>query len=126
MDIVIECKGVGSAPARLCPEWAPATVEAIVRALPIAAHAQRWGDEVHVSIPSHAASENPVETVDPGTLGYWPLGKALCIFFRPTPASRHPGEIRPASAVKPVGQVVGDPRVFSCVRDGDPIVVRPA
>ncbi|HAZ29948.1 TPA: hypothetical protein DCY65_00015, partial [Candidatus Acetothermia bacterium] len=38
----------------------------------------------------------------------------------------HPGEIRPASAVNPVGQVVGNPQAFARVRDGDRIVVRAA
>jgi hypothetical protein len=124
MDIVIECESVGAVPARLVPELAPATVEAIVRALPVEATAERWGDEVYFAIPVRAQPENQVETVAKGDIGYWPPGNALCIFFGPTPASRHPGEIRPASAVNPVGRVVGDPQVFAKVRDGDRIVIR--
>lgn len=126
MDIVIECEPVGAVSARLVPELASATVEAIARALPLEATAERWGDEVYFTIPVRAQPENPVETVSRGDIGYWPSGNALCIFFGPTPASRHSREIRPASAVNLVGQVIGDPQVFAKVRDGDRIVVRAA
>ncbi len=126
MDIVIEGERIGAIPARLDPDLAPGTVAALARALPIEGTAERWGDEVYFAAAVEAGPENPVETVAPGDLGYWPPGKALCIFFGPTPASRHPGEIRPASAVNPVGRVVGDSRVFARVRDGDRIVVRAA
>ncbi len=126
MDIVIESERVGTVPAQLDPALAPATVEAIVRALPIEARAERWGDEVYFTVAVHAELENAVETVAVGDLGYWPPGRALCVFFGPTPASRHPGEIRPASAVNPVGRIVGDSRVFARVRAGDRILVRTA
>jgi hypothetical protein len=52
--------------------------------------------------------------VDIGDLGFWPPGKAFCIFFGQTPASQ-PGEIRPASAVNVIGKVVGDATRFKNV-----------
>jgi hypothetical protein len=55
--------------------------------------------------------------VEAGDLGYWPPGRAFCIFFGPTPASEG-GEIRPASPVNVVGRVAGDPTVFRKVRAG--------
>jgi len=126
MDIMIECERIGGIPAQLDPALAPATVEAIVRALPIEARAERWGDEVYFSSAVDTELENAVEVVAAGDLGYWPPGRALCIFFGPTPASRHPQEIRPASAVNPIGRIVGDPRAFARVREGDWIIVRAA
>ncbi|MBC7092677.1 hypothetical protein H5T53_01520 [Candidatus Bipolaricaulota bacterium] len=126
MEIVIESEAIGRVPAQLSSDLAPATVQAIVRALPIEAEARRWGNEVYFAIPVRARPEAQVETVEAGDIGYWPPGNALCIFFGPTPTSRHPGEIRPASAVNPVGRVLGDPKVFASVRDGDRIVVRAA
>ena len=45
--------------------------------------------------------------VELGDLGYWPTGKAFCIFFGQTPMSS-PGKIIPASAVNIIGKVVGD------------------
>ncbi|NTW34709.1 MAG: hypothetical protein HGB17_00995, partial [Syntrophobacteraceae bacterium] len=52
----------------------------------------------------------------------WPTGKAFCIFFGPTPASRG-NEIRPASAVNLVGKVLGDARRFNAVADGEPVEI---
>jgi hypothetical protein len=64
-------------------------------------------------------------SVEAGDLGYWPPGRAFCIFFGPTPMSRG-GEIRPASPVSVVGRIAGDPRVFKTVRAGSPVTVRRA
>jgi hypothetical protein len=55
-----------------------------------------------------------------GDLGYWPPGKAFCIFFGLTPASV-PGEIRPASAVNLVGRITGDPCCLKLVPQGAPV-----
>lgn len=126
MRIVIAAESIGEVEAELRPERAPKTVGAIADALPLEGTARRWGDEVYFEIPVEAEAENPVDTVEAGDIGYWPPGRALCIFFGPTPASRHPGEIRPASPVNPVGKIVGDPRAFSSVRDGERIGVRRA
>ena len=126
MRIAIEAESIGRMEAELLPERAPRTVEAIGRALPLEGIARRWGEEVYFEIPVEAEAENPVELVEMGDIGYWPPGKAMCIFFGPTPASRHPGEIRPASPVNPVGRVLGDPKVFAAVRDGERISVQRA
>lgn len=94
---------------------------AIASVLPLEAEAQTWGDEIYFSIPvSHRLDDTAVELVEVGDLGYWPTGKAFCIFFGPTPASRG-NEIRPASAVNLVGKVIGDARKFKAVKDGDPV-----
>jgi hypothetical protein len=51
--------------------------------------------------------ETAVEEVQMGDLGYWPPGKAFCLFFGPTPMSTG-SRIVPASAVNIVGRVKGD------------------
>lgn len=101
------------------------TARAIWNALPIRAQAKTWGDEIYFSIPVGEGPENPVEIVERGDLGYWPPGKAFCIFFGPTPYSMGE-EIRPASAVNPVGKILGDPSVFRRVRDGVGIEIEAA
>jgi hypothetical protein len=93
------------------------TAAAIVAALPIEARAQTWGDEIYFDIGLALPGESPREVVDTGDLGYWPPGRAFCIFFGPTPVSRG-SEIRPASPVNVVGRVVGDARAFTRVRAG--------
>lgn len=126
MEIVIRSPKIGEVRALLEEEKAPRTVAAIRAALPIKAAANRWGKEVYFSTPVAVDLEKGAELVEKGAIGYWPPGKALCIFFGPTPASRSPQEIRPASPVTVVGRVLGDPLVFDSVQDGDPIEILPA
>jgi hypothetical protein len=94
------------------------TSEAIWDALPIENTVNTWGEEIYFEIPVKSAlDENAKEVVEKGDLGYWPSGRAFCIFFGPTPASKG-DEIRPASAVNIVGKVSGDVEAFKSVQDG--------
>ena len=91
--------------------------------LPITGRAQTWGDEIYFSIPVDADEDvDSQETVEMGAVAYWPPGKALCLFWGPTPMSA-PGEIRPASNVNVLGAIDGDPTVFGQVLDGAEILV---
>ncbi len=94
------------------------TAGAIWNALPIEAAAQTWGDEVYFPVPVTLPEDEAQPVVGMGDLGYWPPGKAFCIFFGPTPASRGT-ECRPASPVNVFGRVEGDPKVFKAVRAGE-------
>ena len=94
------------------------TSEAIWNALPIENTVNTWGEEIYFEIPVKSAlDETAKEVVEKGDLGYWPTGKAFCIFFGPTPASEG-DEIRPASAVNIVGKVAGDTEVFKSIQQG--------
>ena len=99
-----------------------ATAKGILRALPIEARANRWGEEIYFRIPVATGAENPQELVARGDLAYWPPGQAFCIFFGPTPASVG-DEIRPASAVNVVGRIAGDATLFRRVRDGERVKI---
>jgi hypothetical protein len=98
---------------------------AIWEALPIRAKAETWGDEVYFGIGLELPEEEPRAVVAKGDLGYWSPGRAFCIFFGPTPASRG-DEIRPASPVTVIGRVVGDAAEFRKVRAGDPVRIERA
>ena len=98
------------------------TANTIWEALPINSTVNTWGNEVYFAIPVSVASENGQEAVNAGDIAYWPPGKAFCVFFGPTPASRG-NEIRAASAVNVFGKLAGDPKVFSAVRDGKRISI---
>jgi hypothetical protein len=101
------------------------TATAIWNALPIQARAETWGDEIYFDIGIEAAPEAAREVVELGDLGYWPPGRAFCIFFGRTPASRG-DEIRPASAVNVVGRVDGDATAFKAVRAGARVLIERA
>ncbi|HYA02258.1 MAG TPA: cyclophilin-like fold protein, partial [Syntrophobacteria bacterium] len=98
-----------------------ATAQVIWEALPITGSANTWGEEVYFRIPVACNLEPGARDVlDLGELGYWPSGRAFCIFFGETPISA-PGEIRAASAVTVVGRVLGDPKRFLEVKDAEKV-----
>ena len=98
------------------------TAEAIWDSLPIGGRANLWGQEIYFSIPVSLEPDSGQELVSLGDLGYWPEGKAFCVFFGPTPISGK-GEIRPASPVNVFGKVIGDARVLGQVKTGAEIKV---
>lgn len=98
------------------------TARAIWKALPIRGKVNLWGDEIYFAIPVSMGLEEGQEKVNIGDLGYWPPGKAFCIFFGPTPSSRG-SEIRPASAVNVFGRVTGDTKVFKEVAAEEEIII---
>ncbi|MDI6839964.1 MAG: cyclophilin-like fold protein [bacterium] len=98
------------------------TAKLIWSALPINGTVNTWGDEIYFTIPVTTQIENPKTIVELGDIGYWPDGRAFCIFFGPTPISRG-NTIKPASAVCVVGKVIGDPSEFKKVSDGEVITL---
>ncbi|MFZ5817894.1 MAG: cyclophilin-like fold protein [Bacillota bacterium] len=89
--------------------------EAIYRALPLEAAYSTWGDEIYFDTGVKVAPGPSRETVELGDIGYWPPGRALCLFYGPTPVSG-PGEIRPASPVAVLGRLDGGPLALKRVR----------
>ena len=80
----------------------------IAEALPIETNPDEWGDEFYFGIPvAMPLDGTATKNVKVGDVGYWPPGKALAIFFGPTPMSKGPEPV-PASEVNLVGRIVGD------------------
>ncbi|MDP2643616.1 MAG: cyclophilin-like fold protein [Desulfobacterales bacterium] len=101
------------------------TADAIWDALPLKARVNTWGDEIYFTIPVDLPpADDAGDVLEMGALGYWPPGKAFCIFFGRTPASTG-DEIRAASAVNIFGKVQGDAKLFKEIRDGDTIILEP-
>ena len=99
------------------------TAQKITAALPLRTSFNTWGDEIYFAIPVDAdLDDSAQEVVELGDLGYWPPGKALCIFFGQTPVSQ-PGKIMPASAVNVIGKVLGDATAFKTVMREREVVV---
>ncbi|MFC2007960.1 cyclophilin-like fold protein [Chloroflexota bacterium] len=98
------------------------TANTIWDALPVEAHANTWGDEIYFAIPVEVELEQGQDIVKIGDLGYWPVGKAFCIFFGLTPMSSG-NEIRPASAVNVFGKILGDATVLREISSGTEIFV---
>lgn len=99
-------------------------LNAAQRQRPFESWARRWGDEVYFETPAVAGEEGARELVSVGDVAYWPPGRALCLFFGPTPISK-PGEIRPASPVNVIGRVVEGLGVLRRVASGEKVRVEP-
>ena len=99
------------------------TARKIAEVLPFTTSFNTWGDEIYFEIPVKAQiDESAREEVEMGDLGYWPTGRAFCIFFGPTPMSSG-GRIIPASAVNIVGKVRGDLSILKELMDAGEITV---
>ena len=101
----------------------PKTAQAIMDALPFEGLANVWGEEIYFTIPVNADEEKGQQDMEVGDIAYWPVGKAMCIFFGPTPIS----ESEKPKAYSPVNlfaRIIGDAKVFRKIKDGEIIQVR--
>lgn len=102
---------------------ANATAEKIFEALPFDGTVSTWGEEIYFTVPVTVEQEPDARAdVDVGSLAYWPMGKAFCIFFGPTPVSRDE-KPRAYSPVNVFGRILGDARVLTSVSNGSRIRV---
>jgi len=120
--LIIKTSAAGEVSAELYEDKNRKTGDAIWNALPIEAKANRWGEEIYFSTGVKIGEENSQEVVQVGEIGYWPPGKAFCIFFGRTPASTD-DKPRAASPVNVFGKVIGDLSGLKKVRDGDQITI---
>jgi hypothetical protein len=89
-----------------------ACAQAIIKALPIEARPNEWGDEFYFEIPlDMPPDDTATKKVKVGDIGYWPPGKALAIFFGPTPMSTGLEPV-PASEINLVGRILDDATVL--------------
>jgi len=101
------------------------TARDVGKVLPLRTDFNTWGDEIYFTIPVEAKLDDSAqEEVDIGDLGYWPTGRAFCVFFGPTPMSTQ-GKIIPASAVNVIGKVTGDATILREVMHEDTVSVEP-
>jgi len=112
IKFVIE--GIGEAEGELVRHFAPRTVEAIMKRLPIEGRAALWKEEVYFEIPVKMGKEKAKPSVEKSTIAFWPMGNALCVFY---------GESQPYSPVNIVGQVTKNLELFGRVKSGAKIRV---
>ena len=84
----------------------PKTVNDFIEKLPFTVDLNVWGDEIYTSkSPISQPEENTKSPVELNDVAYWPTGKAICLFYGPTPIG-NPGEITPASPVNVIGKII--------------------
>lgn len=107
-------ENVGEAEGELVRIQSPRTTDAIIRQLPLEGRAALWQQEVYFGIPVKMGNEKAKPTVEKGTLAYWPMGSAFCIFY---------GETQPYTPVNIIGQVTKNLELFEQVKSGTKIIV---
>ncbi len=86
--------------------------------LPIENQGNRWGEEIYFEIPVNAAQEPGArQDVEVGTIAYWPVGSAFCIFFGPTPVSQGK-QPRAYSPVNLLGKIEGETSGLKAIPQG--------
>jgi hypothetical protein len=113
VKFVIE--GLGEAEGELVRFLAPRTIDTIVRKLPLEGRAALWKEEVYFEIPIKMGEEKAKPTVELGTIAFWPMGSALCVFY---------GKSQPYSPVSILGKVTSNLELFKQVKSGNTIKVK--
>jgi hypothetical protein len=74
-------QGLGEADGELIRFRAPRTVDALLRKMPLEGRAALLKGGFYFAVPLQMGLEKPVKTVSSGTIAFWPLGSALCLFY---------------------------------------------
>lgn len=109
-------EGLGEAEGELVRFLSPRTIDMIVRKLPVEGRAALWKEEVYFETPIKMGEEKAKGTVENGTLAFWPMGSAICIFY---------GESQPYSPVNILGKITKNLELFKQVKSGTKIRVEP-
>lgn len=107
-------EGLGETEGELVRFLAPRTVDLIVRRLPVEGRAALWKEEVYFETPIKMGEEKAKATVEAGTIAFWPMGSAICIFY---------GTSQPYSPVSILGKIIGNLELFKQVKSGTKIRV---
>jgi hypothetical protein len=108
-------EGLGEAEGELVRFLAPRTIDTIVRKLPIEGRAALYKEEVYFEIPIKMGEEKAKSIVEEGTIAFWPMDSALCVFF---------GKSQPYSPVSILGKITGNLEIFRQVKSGLTIKVQ--
>lgn len=104
----------GEAEGELIRFLAPRTIDTIVRKLPVEGRAALWKEEVYFEIPIKMGEEKAKPTVDKGTIAFWPMGSAICVFY---------GQTQPYSPVNILGKITDNLEIFKKIKSGTTIKV---
>ena len=100
----------------------PKTCASFLKSLPFSVTAHIWGEEIYTDeSPIIQSEENSKDLVNLNDVAYWPNGKAVCLFFGPTPLGKK-GEIKPYSPVNVIGKIINpDKNILSKMNEGTKI-----
>ena len=97
----------------------PKTVKSFLQNLPFTLGVNLWGEEIYTNeSPINVDEENAKAQVELYDVAYWPTGKAICLFYGPTPIGNK-NEIKPYSPVNVIGKILKpDKKILSELKNG--------
>ncbi len=97
----------------------PNTVKSFLQNLPFTLGVNLWGEEIYTNeSPINVDEENAKAQVELYDVAYWPTGKAICLFYGPTPIGTK-NEIKPYSPVNVIGKILKpDKKILSELKNG--------
>lgn len=118
-NILIKIPNIQNISLELDDSSSPKTAKEFIKKLPFTVKLNIWGDEIYTDeSPILASEENAISPVDLNDVAYWPQGKAICLFYGPTPIGKK-GEITPYSPVNVIGKIINpDKKIISKIKDG--------
>ncbi len=123
--ILVEIPKLETIILELNDENSPKTVKNFVEKLPFTTGINLWGEEIYTNeTPIDVSEENAKPLVDLNDVAYWPTGKAICLFFGPTPIGNK-NEIKPYSPVNVIGKIIDpDKTILSKIKNGTNVTFR--
>lgn len=116
--VKLDIQNSSSVILELNDENSPTTVESFLRNLPFSVELNIWGHEIYTSSsPIDVAEENSKFPVSLNDVAYWPTGKAICLFYGPTPIGKK-NEITPASPVNIIGKIIDPDKSVLKIAEG--------
>lgn len=107
-------EGLGEAEGEMVRFLAPRTIDMLVRKFPIMGRIALYKEEIYFEIPIKMGEEKAKPTVETGTIAFWPMGSALCVFY---------GKSQPYSPVSVLGKITKNLEMFSQIKSGTAIKV---
>jgi hypothetical protein len=102
-------EGLGEAEGELVRFLAPRSIDNITRKLPIEGRAALYKEEIYFEVPLKMGEEKAKPTVEQGTIAFWPMGSAICVFY---------GKSQPYSPVSILGKITNNLEIFKQVKSG--------
>ncbi len=107
-------ENLGEAEGELVRFLAPRSIDTIIRKIPIEGRAALYKEEVYFETSLKMGEEKAKPTVEQGTIAFWPMGSAICVFY---------GKSQPYSPVSILGKVTSNLDLFKQVKSGTKIRV---
>ncbi|MGC9779951.1 MAG: hypothetical protein HZR80_11965 [Candidatus Heimdallarchaeota archaeon] len=113
--IKFKIDGLGEAKGELYRVKAPHSVENIYYALPLGGRVRVQDNaQAYLLIDIQVKSEHPTFDVEPGDIAYWPMSKAICVFWE---------KIKPYSEVNIMGKITKNLELFKQMKNLTRVVI---